>query len=512
MTKLLKDVIPTGHTINDFIIENPVVATKDGVFDGTNIADLGFFGTNGVFSNKYYHACVCKSQINNKYYAYFEWGRTNESKCQFQFFVFDNQQDAHAEYARKLHSKNDKRGEWIDTTLGRTLRPKLGKDCYLIRSQKTRSVGLPCARKVVGKTIVVDKPNLEMGTEIDQSTLSLFKDLLYGTTAYAQSIVEEGNVPDESAIQEARIICNEATKITNKLKKEDWKDSQELRFLTNHLYSRIPKYVAKRSEILLIPEVVNKWYADLDAFESVSNQKQDVQKFCPSSLNLRKIKYVPSHSEKGGWIYNWFPTASRNQHAYIQEKFNIKNLWFIERANDVQKITKYQEEILQTGVISKQHWSDVLFQPQREDTFDKDLYEKTNTALLFHGTRSVNVKSLLEKSFLLPKDLNKTQITGALFGSYAYFADDYKKSIGYTSYKGSYWGKGSGGINGRGSFMFLCDVVLGNMRLVRYGDTDGVDGKKYHSVFAKASYSGVQNNEFIIPFTEALRIRYLVEF
>ena len=293
---------------------------------------------------------------------------------------------------------------------------------------------------------------------------------------------------------------------------EEWKDSAELKFLTNHLYSTIPKYVKKGSSILLTPDIVSNWYVDLDAFESVCANKQNVEVVKFKTLNLRKIKFVNKNSPKGGWIYNWFPTASKNQHAYLKQNFNIKNLWFIERANDVEKLTNYQNSILDSSVVSKQHWSEVLFQPQREDTFDKDLYEKTNTALLFHGTRSVNVKSMLEKSFLLPKDLNRTQITGALFGSYAYFADDYKKSIGYTSYEGSYWGKGGGSISGRGSFMFLCDVVLGNMRLVRYGDTNGVDGKSYHSVFAKAGYSGVQNNEFIVPFTEALRIRYLVEF
>lgn len=501
--KLNKSEFPTGHTPNDFKIEKPKVAEKDGNFANTNIADLGCFDSNCRSTNKYYHACICKSTVNSKYYTYFEWGRTNETtNPQFQFQEFDYEPQAISAYVKQLESKNTKRGIWVDSAIGKTLQAKAGKDCYLVRNQKTRSVGLPCARQVEQK---VDK--IHTKESLDSQTLSLLNDLLVGTTSYAHSVLASSNIPSVSAIEEARLICDEATKITNSLREIEWESSKELQQLTKILYSRIPKMVHKGENVVLTPTLINQWISDLDAFESVSDNKQS-SNFSLQSLNLRKLKFVPVGEAKGDWIYQWFPTATRNRHSYLNKSFKVKNLWFVEREGDVDKLTNYQKGI---GKAKKEWAGEVLHQPNRRDVFDQQLYEDTNTKFLIHGTRSVNVKGLLEKSFLLPKELSRVQITGSLFGAFAYFADDYKKSIGYTSYQGSYWSQGSGGIAGRGAFMFLCDVALGNMRLVKYGDTKGADGKSYHSVYAKADYSGVQNNEFIVPFTDGIRIRYLVE-
>jgi hypothetical protein len=61
----------------------------------------------------------------------------------------------------------------------------------------------------------------------------------------------------------------------------------------------------------------------------------------------------------------------------------------------------------------------------------------------------------------LPKQLVGVAINGAAFGPGIYWADDWRKSAGYCSLGGSYWVRGSGGIQNRGAFMFTADVVLG---------------------------------------------------
>ena len=504
MRKLPKSTFPANHSESDFTIKDPKVAKKDGVFSDTNIADLGCYNDQGVMSNKYYHACVCESSVDNRWYVYFEWGRTNQTtRPQFQFLECHNKYDAEYHYERQLMSKNVNRGMWVDSPIGKVLQAKPKKDCYLVRSQKSRSVGLPCARQIEKKS-----SSFSVKESIDSQTQKLLEDLVGGTTQYAYSVLSSKNIPSASAIDEARHICNEATKITNKLPEPDWKDSRELTQLKKLLYSKIPKATNKNDLIILTPEVVNQWNSDLDAFESISDSPTSSADFSLANLNLRKLKFVPSDEDKGSWIYKWFPTATRNRHSYISHGLKIKNLWFVERIGDVDKLTAYQKSI---GKCSHSHTNEVLHQPKRKDTFDADLYNKTNTMFLIHGTRSVNVKGLLEKSFLLPKELSNVQINGALFSHGVYCADDYKKSIGYTSYTGSYWTHGSGGISNRGAFMFLCDVVLGNMRLVKYGDRKGSDGINYHSVFAKGGYSGVQNNEFVLSNTNGIRIRYLIE-
>jgi len=169
-----------------------------------------------------------------------------------------------------------------------------------------------------------------------------------------------------------------------------------------------------------------------------------------------------------------------------------------------------------------------LFQPsERSDVLDdreRKLYKDTNTALLFHGTRSVNVTGILNTNFRLPAQLVGVQITGAMFGGGIYFADDWRKSAGYTSLRGSIWSQGDGSVRGRDAFMFACDVVLGQPHIAP--GPRGFTGppKGNHSIFGmgrvhgdyvakhKHKSSGVENNEWIVFQTQQTRLRYLAEF
>ena len=82
---------------------------------------------------------------------------------------------------------------------------------------------------------------------------------------------------------------------------------------------------------------------------------------------------------------------------------------------------------------------------EQDDSPTIKRYRDSNTGLLFHGTRSVNCVGLLRESFRQPKELVGVTITGAMFGQgVAYTADDWKKSAGYTSLRGSYWSSGGG--------------------------------------------------------------------
>jgi predicted DNA-binding WGR domain protein len=146
--KLDKSSYPTNHTPNDFQCFSPP-AVKDGEFTGTLICDCGCFTQDGKDSNKYYHGSVVQSKIDQKWYAYFEWGRVGAKNPQFMMIECNSKSEAELEYAAQLHEKNDKRGQWsIHTTLGRILQAKPGKDCYLVRPQATRSTGLPDARTI----------------------------------------------------------------------------------------------------------------------------------------------------------------------------------------------------------------------------------------------------------------------------------------------------------------------------------------------------------------------------
>jgi poly [ADP-ribose] polymerase len=143
---------------------------------------------------------------------------------------------------------------------------------------------------------------------------------------------------------------------------------------------------------------------------------------------------------------------------------------------------------------------------------DAKIYNDSNTALMFHGTRSVNVTGILRESLRLPKQLVGVVITGAMFGSGVYFADDWKKSAGYTSMRGSYWSAGDGAVRGRGAFMFLTDVVCGNPHVAPYSHGYTGPPAGTHCIFGKAGHSGVMNNEWIVFNANQFQLRYLVEF
>jgi hypothetical protein len=99
-----------------------------------------------------------------------------------------------------------------------------------------------------------------------------------------------------------------------------------------------------------------------------------------------------------------------------------------------------------------------------------------------------------------------------MFGPGLYFADDWRKSAGYTSLHDSYYSGGGGAVKGRNAFMFATDVVLGSPYVASgpSGYTKPPSG--HHCVFGKAGDSGVANNEFIIFSRGQHKLRYLIEF
>jgi len=512
MNKLRKSTLPSKHTKDDFKCFGPP-AICDGKFDGTIIADLGCFRQGQVDSNKYYHGAVVQSTINNEWYAYFEHGRTGSTtNPQFQFIECNSKNEAEACYRKQIHSKNDKRGIWVDhQQLGRILQPKPGKDCYLVRPQATRSTGLPDA-----KTITVTPQNVKIKstkskkTNFDPLSTKLLSDLDMGTMQYTRSSMATDSLPTMDAVEECRKICDEATKICNKLKTtKRIIESGDLIDLTNLMYGRIPKKKGKQAEKvdwLLTPENIQSWNQDLDAFESALKTQEVTEVMHDYPFFL---EHVTPDSELGKFLNNWFLKATRNRHSYINNAVKIKNIWKITNDKDWILFRRYRK-----GIKENANYEQPLHQVSRTDLDHSDHteYKNSGTWMLFHGTRTVNVSGILRESLKLPKELSSVAITGSAFGNGTYWSDDYKKSIGYTSYKNSYWSHGSGKITGRDSFMFIGDVCLGNPWIApRSGGYKGPPSG-YNSIFGKAGHSGVQNNEFITFDPASVYLRYLVEF
>jgi hypothetical protein len=533
--KLPKNTFPAGNGPDDFQCFGPP-ALKDGEFADCKIADLGCFTQDGKDSNKRYHAAVVKSRKDGSWYAYFEWGRTGASKPSFQFIACDSEAEAQYEFASQLHSKNDRRGEWVVVAGLRTLRARAGQDCYLVRPMATRCTGLPDARSIkanegarapdpkngaaAGKKANNGKAKKgkKAAPKVDEPTWALLRDLAVATVAFTRGSMADASLPTQAAIDEARTILAEAQKRLAKVGddvQDQVKDAALLQ-LTALMYGRIPRKKALRAapaEWILNQDNILAWQNDLDAFESALyatdiDHGAEVDPLAELQLTMA---WVPPDSALGRFLYEWWPQATANRHAYVGP-MKIKNLWQVERHADQDQLPGVQKEILASKPAIEER---PLFQPaERADAkaAEAKRFHASNTALLFHGTRSVNVRGILREALRLPKQLVGVVLTGAMFGPGLYFADDWKKSAGYTSLTHSYWGGGSGAISGRGAFMFAADVVLGKAHVApqAHGYTAPPDG--HHSIFGKAGHSGVQNNEFIVFDPRQHRLRYLIEF
>ena len=145
-----------------------------------------------------------------------------------------------------------------------------------------------------------------------------------------------------------------------------------------------------------------------------------------------------------------------------------------------------------------------------ETSFNKGTKHK----LLYHGSKNENWMSVLQKGLLIRPSGVST--TGSMFGDGIYFANKARKSIGYTSLRGSYWASGSA----NKAYLAIFEVNVGKMWGVLDKQTyqswmgrldqKQVTAKGCDTVFAKGGVD-LKNDEHIVYEGGRCTIRYLIE-
>lgn len=134
------------------------------------------------------------------------------------------------------------------------------------------------------------------------------------------------------------------------------------------------------------------------------------------------------------------------------------------------------------------------------------------TLALWHGSRSENWLSILKNGLVL-RPANAV-ITGKMFGYGIYFADQFSKSLNYTSLNGSVWANG----RQQEGYLAIYEVHVGEqLELTRHEPTHmQLDANalkrldtRYDSVFARQGVS-LQKNEFIVYNQAQCTVRYIV--
>src|SRR5262249_41922696 len=143
---------------------------------------------------------------------------------------------------------------------------------------------------------------------------------------------------------------------------------------------------------MLSKENILGWQNDLDAFESAlySTDIEEDPEFDPFAGMDLTMEWLPPDSAVGKFLHAWWPQATANRHDYIG-KMQIVNAWSVERHADKTRIPDTQKVVLADKPAIAER---PLFQPDSRPDLKKaegTRFTKSNTALLFHGTRSVNV-------------------------------------------------------------------------------------------------------------------------
>ncbi len=160
------------------------------------------------------------------------------------------------------------------------------------------------------------------------------------------------------------------------------------------------------------------------------------------------------------------------------------------------------------------HKAYIITNINTQTRFDKYVNKAADKKLelFWHGSRNENWWSILGTGWMLRP--SNAIITGKYFGTGIYWANKMQKSLGYTSYNGSYWANG----NSAKAYLSLAAVHVGKQLKIKNHehwcyDLNWNNLKKrgdYDSLYALGG-ADLRNDEFIIYQEPQCTVKYLIE-
>jgi len=569
--KFARKQVPTGFNPSDFRYRGRP-ANDQGDFAGdVGVADMASVNQfDDRNSSKYYHAGV--TEARGAWFVYTEWGRISGGRSwtgagpkpgiDFMFTQCSSEHEARATFAKQCRSKN----------LGRLTQKQVGskviwvakadkqgkaKDAYIVQALATRERGLPDAYAIKDDAGLALAPApakpapakraAKPAAHYQAQVVALARDLVGGTRDYARAAAAAtGVIPTMSSIEQVRdellpLALERIAALATAHPREQqqsqtgWEraqldlqlDDDKLIAVSKLVAALVPRVIPRggssrqrAAATILSSDNILRVEADLDAFAgALENEDFSVVAGAPANdaidpdrlLNAR-LSWIDPSSTKGKWIAAVYRAMSNDRHSYIRGKLVINNIFAVERPDRDAGFVAAAKAVAakrQAATIRER----ARLQPaRRTDLADlRDCAKPANVFLGIHGTRAVNIHPILAGNLRLPRSLPGAQITGAAFGHGIYFATDWRKSYGYTGHGNSCWSAG-GGVAGRGFFMFLSDVIMGDAYMARACGSWSSPPKGKDSVAAYERYVGsLANDEHIIFDPNYQRIRYVVE-
>lgn len=548
-TKLGRREFPAGLIPADFAYKGRPAKDQDDFGTEVGIADMACVDQFGAANtSKFYHGGVVQSK-DGRWWFYSEWGRCKPGNSwsgsvftgnaqDYQFMECSCEPEARDEFAKKMRSKNVKR-LMQKTIAGATVWASVpGEDGYIVQRLATRDKGLPDAYAIKDNTGVTTAPKpvatpVATTPKVSSKTfqpqvIELAQALVGGVKTYTRALAAASGVtPTMDAIEEVRNrlipaamqrLKDVGIDIQAQVQDEDLKDITKM--IAAIVPRPIPRTGTSAEEFILNSNTIFVLQQDLDAFESaLKNEDFSVQtnmaqpSVDPDAMLKAQLTWLDPNSPQGRWVWQAFTAMSNNRHGYMGNKApRLRNIFAVERPD---RDVKFHAEVKRIADMRKgQVGLRANLQPTRQDLDAQtaDLFKQANVAFVIHGTRPVNIAPITQGNFRLPKQLPGAQITGANFGHGIYFATDWRKSYGYCGR--GYWGHSGGDVSGRGCFMFLCDMLMGDAyRAPSTGSwSQPPNGKD--SVFGVGGDRGhcLENDEHVIFDPNYQKIRYIVEF
>lgn len=477
---------------------------KDGEYKVEKVTELSFFdlfgdkaNTSGT-SNKSYHLELQVANDGVKAQLHSIWGPTGGTQTR-EWRYYTSVFDAEKDFASIVKSKTKKGYKEV----------KLAQ----------RTIGSDAAKQITASVTLKNVDDLvksNLTTEVQYLINKLFEN----TNNFVSTILKcpLGQLTNEQ-IDKGRYCLTEAQDILTHTKLSS-SDKKKLESLTNDFYSLIPHNLGQgargKLEHLLLDDKIKIAQKEQD-LDDLLDAKAVGAQLIDSDIDDKykslqsKLTWLPTDHMESIWIQDMMEGTKAKNHHHLG-KIKLLNTWKLNRHNEEDSFIKNCEKIASEygkqiipNQLTKYIPSWLEFNKNK-----KDLYTKSNTMPLWHGTRSSSLIGIIKNGLLIRP--SGAVISGSMFGDACYFGFC-SKSINYTSIQSSYWAKGTDDK----AFMFLLDVALGNQKVAMspYQFTKN-NIKPCHSVWAQGGKSGVINDEFMVydpsgP-NQQFTIKYIIEF
>lgn len=402
-------------------------------------------------NNKYW-----SGKIDESHNVIMEWGRIGDS-LQSKSKSFRNYNEAQSFLKSKINEKKRKGYSEIFLTSSNSENIIINNDKqYLKNIAKSQIISDDETLKLIERLTEENVHNILSSTNLKFSK----DDGLFSTPL---------GVVDDNSIKKARNILN---RMSDYVKNNDFNNEDYIKLLNNYL-TLIPQKVGRilKNDIYSNLDDIKCQNDIIDSLE-ISNQKiinNVVNKSEVDKIFSCEIKSVKDISVIN-YIDNKFKSTKQSIHKSFP--FKLKNVYSV-------KIDKQSNEFKLKGEPLGEIWE------------------------LWHGTKISNLLSILMNGLVIVPE-NNSNVTGRMFSNGLYFSDQSTKALNYSM---GYWD----GKYTSNCFAFLCDVAMGKYYTPK-SCRESLPKPGYDSTYAKGGYSGVINNEMIVPNIYQTNLKYLIEF